>query len=270
MVQTFQTITRALEQKKTSSNSAALSYAAKQVSKNVNSTSGQLYADHLSQAAEQLKDQKMDTRNALGLLQMLIGSGQTSGNASSGDLLGTLLGGTQQPSTGTQGASSASGDLLGSLLGSMVGSESQAASPQASGDMLGSLLGSMMGGDANTAQNSSQPGGDMLGSLLGSMMGGSNPSQPQSQTGGDLLGALLGTAAGGSQSSTASGQGQSNFQLLNAALAFLQAKQGGQGNLQALLQAYMAGSGMGNSAHRTQSTEVVVNSFLQALQGMSS
>jgi hypothetical protein len=52
-------------------------------------------------------------------------------------------------------------------------------------------------------------------------------------------------------------------------MAFMQAKQSGGSNVQALVQAFMAGSGMGNTTHREQSTQLVVNSFLQALGGLS-
>ena len=58
MVQTFQTITNALEQKKGSSASTALNYAAKQLSKKTTSGSGQLYAQNLAQAAGQFKGKK--------------------------------------------------------------------------------------------------------------------------------------------------------------------------------------------------------------------
>jgi hypothetical protein len=49
----------------------------------------------------------------------------------------------------------------------------------------------------------------------------------------------------------------------------MQAKQGGGTNAAALLQAVLAGSGMGNTNHRAQSTQLVVNSFMQALGALS-
>jgi hypothetical protein len=45
----------------------------------------------------------------------------------------------------------------------------------------------------------------------------------------------------------------------------MQAKQQGGSTAQALIQAFMTASGMGSSTHRTQSTQLVINSFLQAL-----
>jgi len=195
MVQTFQTVTNALEKKRNSSDSVALAYAAKAVARQANSGSSQLYAQNLAEAATHFKGKRVDERGALDLLQTLIG-GQSS-SASGGS------------------------DLLGSLLGGMSGS---AASPSA--------------GPASA-------GGDLLGALLGGMSGSSGGSGSQQQ-GGLNLG-----------------------NLLQAGLAYMQASQGGASTMEALAQAFMAGSGMGGSKHRTESTQVVVNSFLQALSGMS-
>jgi hypothetical protein len=198
MVQTFQTITGALQQKKGASDSAALAYAAKQLSQNAGSGSGRTYAQNLTQASEQFKGQKVDSQGAMQLLQTLIGSGQT--------------------------------------------------------------------------QSTGQPaGGDMLSSLLGGLTGGTEPSAPQaSQAGGDVLSSLLGSLTGGASSSPGGQYAASMGNLLDAGLAFLQARQSGGSNAQALVQAFMAGSGMGNTPHRAQSTQVVVSSFLQALSSMHS
>ncbi len=227
MVQTFQTITRALQQKKSSSDSAALAYAAKRVAQTASSGSSQLYAENLTRAAAQFKGQKIDAQGALQLLQMLIGG---------------------QP--GQTPAQTGGGDLLGSLLGGMAGPEA------------GSL---QQGGADQSAQT-----GDLLGSLLGGLMGGSETGgQPQAQPaagGEDLLGALLGGLTGAGGTGQASQGGLNMNGLLAAGMAFLQARQSGGSNLQALVQAFMAYSGMGSSVHRNASTQVVVQSFLQALQ----
>ena len=224
MVNTFQTIASALQQKQGSSNSDALAYAASKLTQSTTSSSGQLYAQGLSQAATQLKGQELNPQTAMQLLQTLIGGGQTS-----------------QP-----GVQPAGGDLLGSLLGGLTGEQSQTQQSQSGGDMLGSLLGSLAGAD-----------------------GGQTQPQQTGQTGGDMRGALLGGLAGGNTAgNTASGTANSGLDmgdLLNAGMAFMQAKQGGQSNVQAAMQAFMAASGMGGSAHRTQSTQLVVSSFLNAL-----
>jgi hypothetical protein len=248
MVQTFQTITQALEQKKNSPESTALAYAAKQLSQSTTSTSGQQYAKNLADASKQFKGQQLNAQTAMSLLQMLIGGGQSTGSGSAG-----------------------SGDALSSLLGSVMGGEAPSeVTSQSGADLLGSLLGGATGSSQGATQAPSASGANLLGSLLGGLTGESGTSQQSTQGGGDILSDLLGGVTGGGQPAAAGGsQNQGGFGLLNAGLAFLQAKQTGQGNTQALLQAFMAGSGMGNSAHRTQSTQLVVNSFLQALGSMS-
>jgi len=257
MVRTFETITGALQQKQGSSASTALSYAAKQLSKSSTSGSGKLYAQNLNQAAAQFKGKQIDQRGALDLLQTLIGGGQAPAQSAQ----------TQAPAQG--------GDLLGALLSGMTGGQAQA-QPASQGGME-DLLGALMGGGGQTAaqggQSQSQPasqGGmeDLLGALMGggqtAAQGGQSQSQPASQGGmDDLLGALM----GGGQT-TSQGGGQSGLDLgdlLNAAMAFMQAKQSGGNTMTALVQAFMAASGMGRSAERQQSTQIVINSFLQAL-----
>jgi hypothetical protein len=281
MVQTFQTITEALEKKKGNSASAALSYAAQTLSKSTNSGSGQLYAQNLTRAAAQLKGQKIDPQGALQLLQTLIGSGQApaQGTSAAGgaDMLGSLLGGIGGGQAPAQGASAAGGaDMLGSLLGAMGGEQGSAQGASAAGgaDMLGSLLGAMGGGQAPAQGASAAGGADMLGALLGSLGGEQAPAQGASAAGGaDMLGALLGGLGGQAPAQGASAAGAQGgpdlTNLLSAGMAFLQAKQSGGSTGQALIRAFMAGSGMGNTTHRTQSTQLVVNSFLQALGGMT-
>jgi len=141
------------------------------------------------------------------------------------------------------------------------------------------LLGGIAGSAAPQQQAPSAGSGDMLEMLLGGLTGGTPAPQPQAPSqpaaGDDMLGMLLGglTGAGGStagQQGAQSGQGEIGLQnLLAGGLAYLQAKQSGQSNMQALIQAFAAGSGMGNSVHRTESTQVVIQAFLQALSTMS-
>lgn len=228
MVQTFQTITAALEKKKGGSDYAALNYAAKQLAKKSTSGSGKLYAEHLSQAAGQFKGKKVDAMGALQLLQTLIGAaqgGQPAAQQPGGmeDLLGGLLGGGAAPAQQSGGME----DLIGSLLG---GGATPAQSSQSGGmeDLIGSLLG---GGSA--AQPSQSGGGDLMGALVGSLLGGGS-ARPKPQSGGDLLTTLLTSLISG-------------------------------GGLQTLAQALLSGSDMGKASHREQSTQVVVDAFLQAL-----
>ncbi len=176
MVQTFQTITQALNQKKASNPSAALSYAAQQVSKESKSGSGQLYAQGLAKAAEQRKGQPLNQQTAMGLLQSLISGGQQAQPAAQpagGDILGALLGGLggAEPQQ-QQAAQPAGGDLLGQLLGGLTGAqqpEPQQAAQGAGGDLLGSLLGGLTGGGAAQPQGTADNGLD-LGDLVNAGM----------------------------------------------------------------------------------------------------
>ena len=214
MVQTFTTITRALQEKQGKPDSTALSYAARKLARSTTSGSGKIYAQNLAQAATKFKGKPVDERGAMDLLQTLIGGGQSS---------------------------------------------------TAGGDMLGTLLGGALGGGQAPAQ-SSGAGGDLLGALLGGAMGGEQAPAQSSGAGGDLLGALL----GGMSSSQSSGSGLSDGldlgDLMTAGMAYFKAKQSGGSTMQALVQAFMAVSGMGSSRERTQSTSLVVSSFLEALK----
>ena len=103
--------------------------------------------------------------------------------------------------------------------------------------------------------------------MLGSLLGGGQQSTAQGA--GDLLGALLG---GGQSTPQSSNQGQDGLDIgdvLNAGMAFMNAKQQGQGTLQAGLSALMAAGPLGQKPHRQQSGQVVANALLQAISGMS-
>jgi hypothetical protein len=246
MVQTFQTITNSLQQKQEKSDSSALSYAAKNLSKNTSSSSGQLYAKGLTQAAAKFKGKSVDTKGALDLLQTLIGGGQIS----------------------SQSTQSTGGDILGTLLGQMTGGgQSQTSSTSGpSGDLLGTLLGQVIGSGPSQTTASSGSDGDLLGTLLGQATGAESVSpSATTQQGGDVLSTLLGELTGSQTSSAASGSRLDLGDLVNAGVSFMQAKQQGGSTTQALIQAFMTASGMGSSTHRTQSTGLAINSFLQAL-----
>lgn len=247
MLQTFETIANALEKKQDSSDSVALAYAAKQVAKKTDSGSSRLYAEHLNQAASQFKRRKVDEKGAFELLQ-------------------TLIGGAKPPTADTQPVGD---DLLGALMGGMLGGNtSQGSSAPDTGDLLGALMGGMAGGGSSSQSSSAPDAGDLLGALMGGLSGGSTSQSPSSPGVGDLLGTLMGSSSGSSGSSSQQ-QGLNLQNLLAAGMAYMQAKQSGKDTLQALIQAFVAGSNMGKDPYRTQSTELVVQSFLQALSSQA-
>lgn len=245
MVDTFKTITNAMKAKKGSDASEMLNFAAQKLSQNANNGSAQLYSQGLQKAASQFQGQNVDTKSALSLLQTILSAGGQSA--------------PQQPAQPSSGM----GDLLGSLMG---GGQS---APTQGGDMA-DLLGSLMGG----GQSSSQPAGGME-DLLGSLLGGGHPpsQQPQAQSapGGDLLGSLLGGLTGSSQQQSGGGlsDGLDIGDLVTAGMAYFQAKQQGKTGMNALIDAFVAASGMGSSAHRQQSTQLVASTFMSALGKMN-
>ncbi len=150
--------------------------------------------------------------------------------------------------------------LINALLGGGQDSaSSQAVSP--AGDLLGALLG---GGQSSSETQPASAAGDLLGALLG---GGqpSNASQPSSAAG-DILGALLG---GGSQSQNQQQGGVYSSQLLsmgvNVAVKYLAAKKQGLSNGEALVQALVSGSRIGQTAHRAQSANIIASTLLNLL-----
>jgi len=111
---------------------------------------------------------------------------------------------------------------------------------------------------------------DNIGLLLQSLLGGQAPNQSQQNApANDPLSAILGGLTGG-QNQAQDGQPSIDANdLLNAGLAFMQAKQGGSNNLEAAVNALVSSSAMGNSDHRSQSGALVANSVLQLLGSMS-
>ncbi|HSM25853.1 MAG TPA: DAK2 domain-containing protein [Anaerolineaceae bacterium] len=204
MVDTFQTITRAMKTKKGSDASEMLKAAAQKLGQNANNGSAHLYSQGLQQAAAQFQGKNVDAGSAMTLLQTLLSAGQPS---------------PQQPAQQSSGM----GDLLGSLLG---GSQSTQQTPQQTGQ--------------------APAGGDLLGSLLGGLTGST-----QQQSGGGLK------------------DGLDMGDLVTAGMAFFQSKQQGKTVMNSLIDAFVAGSGMGTEPHRQQSTQLVTSTFMNALGKMT-
>ena len=124
------------------------------------------------------------------------------------------------------------------------------------------LVQALLGTGQSAPQSSSGSGADLLGSLLGGLAGGQSAPQP-AEGGSDLLGSLLGglTGQGGNQQ----GSGIDMNDLLAAGMSFMQAKQQGQSNMDALLGALVGSSRMNTTNARTQSGTLVANTLLQVL-----
>ncbi|MRR31644.1 DAK2 domain-containing protein, partial [bacterium] len=129
-------------------------------------------------------------------------------------------------------------------------------------------------GAQGSVQTSGGGSGDMLGGLLGGLMGAQQPAQPQANGSGDMLGSLLGGLMGGGETTQAQGQPAGDGKidigdLLNAGMAFAQTKQSGGSNLDAILNAVVSSSKMGDSAHRSQSGALVANTLMQVVSQMA-
>jgi hypothetical protein len=105
--------------------------------------------------------------------------------------------------------------------------------------------------------------------LIQSLLGGGQPVQQQSG-GADLLGSLLSGMTGQpAQSSQAQNDGLDLGDVINAGMAFMNAKNQGQDNLQAGLNALMAAGPLGQSPHRQQSGQLIGNVLMQAIAGIA-
>lgn len=198
MVNVFNTITQALQEKPKVSPSSQLKYASEQVRQNCQSGSGTVYADGLARAASELQGQTINSSNAMQLITALMGSqssAQAGGSDALGGLLGTLLGGTtgQQPASN----SNTSGDAISTLLGGLLGGEQAPASSagsNTSGDTLSSMLGGLLGGEQTSASSSNSSGISMQQILAAGM-----EFMQSQQQGQDTMSSLLDAVVAGTQ-----------------------------------------------------------------------
>ncbi len=97
--------------------------------------------------------------------------------------------------------------------------------------------------------------------------GGEKASAPKADAG-DMLGSLLSGLGGGGAKKKDGGLDAGD--LLKAGMAFMNAKGDGDNNIEALTEALVSGTAMGQSqsSHRAQSGQVVANTVLQMLSGL--
>ncbi len=103
--------------------------------------------------------------------------------------------------------------------------------------------------------------------LITSLMGGGQASTGRPSAGiAEVLSTLL--SSSGAQSQQDSGEIGID-DLLTAGLAFMNAKQQGKSNMDALVQAMVSDSPMSESQHRSQSGALVANTLLQAITALA-
>jgi len=239
MVETFQLIQKAVAKKEGDPVSDQLAYASKILEEKTSGSTAKIYAEGLANASKQFVGKDFNAETAGTLINSMMGMSDTQKGG--GDLLSTLLGSlggntqaaseTPAPSTPTDAS-----NLLGSLLGGLTGQpEPKQEAAQSSGGGLAGLLGGLMGNQSGSQQSA---GG--LGELIGGMLDGGTASQSQN---------------GGLDASS----------LLSAGLAYFAAKQSGQNDMQAIMQALSSASPLGKRQDQQQSGALVINTILGLL-----
>ena len=104
--------------------------------------------------------------------------------------------------------------------------------------------------------------------LVQTLLAGGQAPTSAPAAGADMLGQLLG-GMGQQKPAGGASQGLDLGNLLNAGMAFMQAKQSGQDNMQAAVSALMSSSPLSQQPHRAQSGEVVANALLQAISAFA-
>lgn len=239
MVETFQLIQKAVAKKEGDPVSDQLAYASKILEEKTSGSTAKIYAEGLANASKQFVGKDFNAETAGTLINSMMGMSDTQKGG--GDLLSTLLGSlggntqaaseTPAPSTPTDAS-----NLLGSLLGGLTGQpEPKQEAAQSSGGGLAGLLGGLMGNQSGSQQSA---GG--LGELIGGMLDGGTATQSQN---------------GGLDASS----------LLSAGLAYFAAKQSGQNDMQAIMQALSSASPLGKRQDQQQSGALVINTILGLL-----
>lgn len=109
-----------------------------------------------------------------------------------------------------------------------------------------------------------------IGMLVQSLMGAEKPQetkQPEKRKG--LLGSLLSGLTGQSQTESSKESGMGMDDLFRAGMAFYQSKQEGDQTTAALMDALMAASPLGESAHRSQSGSIVASTIMDFVKGVN-
>jgi len=240
IVHTFNLIQQAIVSKEAEPVSDQLAYASRMLKEKSTGSTAQIYADGLANAAQEFVGKEFNPSTV-------------------GTLVNSLMGMDSETDRGA-------GDFLSSLLGSLSKPEAeqpQAPAPTQPTDLFGSLIGSLTGQQQAAPAAAQQPdASDFLGGLLGGLTGTSSGSSQTASGGGigDLVGSLLGGQSSGSQSS-----GLDSKDLLSLGLAYFAAKQSGQSNLQAIMQALAGSSPLGKRQDQQQSGALVINTILNML-----
>jgi len=265
MVHTFNLIQQAVASKETEPASEQLAFASKILADQSTGSTAQIYAEGLAKASQEFVGKDFNASTAGTLINSMMGMGGGT-ERGAGDFLSTLLGSLSKPEAQQETQAPAPAqptDLFGSLIGNLTAQQPVDTTPSQPdvSDLLGGLLGGMTGQQQTPATSNQPDASDLLGGLLGGLTGSASSSSQSSSGGiGDLVGSLLGGQSSGSQSS-----GLDAKDLLSLGLAYFAAKQSGQSNLQAIMQALASASPLGKRQDQQQSGALVINTILNML-----
>lgn len=122
-----------------------------------------------------------------------------------------------------------------------------------------------------TSENAMQLVQTLLGAANTLTQGSASSNTANNGT--DLLGSLLGGLTGTTAEPSTSGESAPSIDLgdiLNAGAAFMQAKQSGGSNLDAIVNALVSSSKVGNQDYRAQSGALVANTLMQVISQVAS
>ncbi|MBN1305157.1 MAG: hypothetical protein JXA13_12045 [Anaerolineales bacterium] len=169
MVEIFQTITQAMQEKQDTTPADQFSHASQLLGKQ-QSGSAQVYAQGLAQAAQLFSgEDAIPVENSMALVQTLLGAGQQPAADSAGDaveMLGALLGGAQGPGTGSSQAGQ--GGLLGNIdLADVVNAGAAFLNAKKEGDSnIEAALEALMAGSAMSGSSHREASGAMVANAL--------------------------------------------------------------------------------------------------------
>ena len=265
MVHTFNLIQQAVASKETEPVSEQLAFASQTLKGQSTGSTAQIYAEGLAKASQEFVGKDFNASTAGTLINSMMGMGGGT-ERGAGDFLSTLLGSLSKPEARQETQAPAPAqptDLFGSLIGNLTAQQPVDTTPSQPdvSDLLGGLLGGMTGQQQTNTTNNQPDASDLLGGLLGGLTGSASSSSQSSSGGiGDLVGSLLGGQSSGSHSS-----GLDAKDLLSLGLAYFAAKQSGQSNLQAIMQALASASPLGKRQDQQQSGALVINTILNML-----
>ncbi len=144
----------------------------------------------------------------------------------------------------------------------LMGAQQTVAAPNGdSSDLLGNMLTGMLGTQASSSQQAN-PGADFLTSLLTNAVNPADQNVPAVTAESPVQALLSGLMGGSSQAD----DGKFDLKdVLQIGMQYMQAKQSGNSDLQALANALLKSTAMGQKEHRAASGQVVAQTLLEQL-----